>query len=108
MSIIIPIDLPGKYIGERVVVSCDFGKRMNINLGVGLTSPVVTAEVLTGVDASPSAILSGTPSIEGTKVKQLVIAGLNGVTYKLIFQVDTDEATPQRFIEELDLPVETP
>jgi hypothetical protein len=108
MTIIAPIQLPGKYVNERVVVSCDFAKRLNVNLGVGLVSPVVTAEVLEGVDASPSAILSGSPSIEGTKVKQFVIAGLNGVTYKLIFQVDTDEATPQRLIEELDLPVEAP
>ena len=108
MSIIEPIVLPGKYVNEKVVVSCDFAKRLPhlVNLAAG--TAVVAATVLSGVDASPSAILSGLPSIEGTKVKQFIIAGVNGVMYKLTFQVDTDEATPQRLIEELDLPVEDP
>lgn len=105
-----PIELPGKYVDERVVISCDFAKRINTVLGVGLASGTasVTASVLTGTDPSPSSILSGSPSISGTKVLQFVIGGVSGVTYKLVFQVDTDESTPQRLIEELDLPVEDP
>lgn len=106
MSIISPIQLPGKYVNERITITCNFAKRLG--QGVGLTSPTVTATVLEGVDASPSAILSGAATIDGTKVLQHVINGVNGVTYKLVFQVDTDESTPQRLIEELDLPVEDP
>lgn len=106
MSIINPIELPGKYVNERITITCNFAKRLA--LGVGLVSPTVTATVLTGVDANPSAILSGAASVDGTKVLQHVIGGVNGVTYKLVFTVDTDEATAQRFIEELDLPVEDP
>ncbi len=109
MSIIIPIDLPGKYIEERVNVSCNFAKRLGPGVNLDDGAPiVVTAAVLTGVDANPSAILSGQPSIVGTKVVQHVIEGVDGVTYKLVFKVWTDEATPQRLIEELDLPVEEP
>ncbi len=103
-----PILLPGKYVNERVVVSCDFAKRLAAGVGLAAGTATVTATVLTGADPSPSAILSGSPSISGTKVLQFVIAGLDGVTYKLVFTVDTDEATAQRLIEELDLPVETP
>jgi len=103
-----PILLPGKYTTEEVVVSCNFAKRLPQGVGLGAGTATVTATVLTGVDGSPSAILSGSPSIEGTKVKQFVIAGLTGVTYKLVFTVQTDESTPQKLTEELDLPVETP
>jgi hypothetical protein len=103
-----PIVLIGKYVNERVVVTCDFAKRLAFGVGLGAGTASVTVEVLTGVDASPSAILSGTATIEGTKVKQFIIAGVTGVTYKLIYQVDTDESTAQRLIEELDLPVEAP
>lgn len=108
MSAVDPIVLPGKYVNEKIVVSCDFAKRLPIGVSLAAGTASVTAEVLTGVDASPSAILSGAASISGSKVLQFVINGVSGVTYKLIFQVDTDESTPQRFIEELDLPVEAP
>ncbi len=108
MSIIAPIPLPGKYVNERVVVSCDFAKRLGQGVNLDDGTAVVTATVLEGVDANPSAILSGLPSVSGSKVLQFVIGGVTGVTYKLVFQVDTDEATPQRLIEELDLPVEDP
>lgn len=108
MSIISPIELPGKYVNERVVVTCDFAKRLGLGVALDDGTAVVTATVLTGTDPNPSAILSGVPSVSGSKVLQFVIGGVNGVTYKLVFQVDTDEATPQRLIEELDLPVEDP
>lgn len=102
------LPLPGKYTNEKVVVSCDFAKRLDFGVNLDAGTAVVTIEVLSGTDPSPSDIKSGLPSVEGTKVKQFIIAGLTGVSYKIIMQVDTDEATPQRFIEELNLSVEAP
>lgn len=103
-----PIQLPGKYTNERVVVTCDYAKRLGQFVSLDENSAQVTAEVITGEDGNPSAILSGLPSVSGSRVMQFVIGGVSGVTYKLIFQVDTSEDTPQRLIEELDITVEDP
>jgi hypothetical protein len=45
--------------------------------------------VVDGTDASPSAILSGSPSISGSIVKQTLTGGSAGVTYKVQFTVTT-------------------
>lgn len=109
MSAVAPIVLPGKYINERIVVTCDFARRISQQrqfAGVTLSAPTFVATVLTGVDASPSAIISGSASIDGYKAKQLVINGVDGVTYKLVCTVTTSDG--ETLIEELDLPVEAP
>lgn len=103
-----PILLPGKYVDERIVVSCDFAKRLPHGVGLGTGTAEVTVTVLSGSDGNPEAILSGSPTISGTKVLQFVVGGVDGVTYKMVFEVDTDESTPQHLVEELDLPVEVP
>jgi hypothetical protein len=51
----------------------------------------VTATVLKGTDASPSSIVSGTATISGTQVVQMVTGGVEAVTYALNFQVTTSE-----------------
>jgi hypothetical protein len=42
-----------------------------------------TVAVMQGVDANPSAMLSGSPVIVGTKVSQKLIGGVDGVQYCL-------------------------
>lgn len=46
-----------------------------------LTTPVVTVTVASGTDASPSSILSGSPSLSGLVVSQKIAAGMAGVQY---------------------------
>ena len=48
-----------------------------------LTAATCVVEVKEGTDSNPSAIMSGTPIINGTKVAQRIYGGLDGVTYRL-------------------------
>jgi len=60
-------------------------------LSPGETIPwaVVATDVYSGEDLAPSAILSGSPVIEGAKVSQELTGGVVGVTYKLACQIET-------------------
>lgn len=92
--------LPFKAPAERIVVTFDFARRLSE--GASLTSPVVTASVASGTDASPGAVISGAASVVGTKVLQLVVGGLDAVDYRLDCQVD---AGAERFVLPVRLPV---
>ena len=54
-----------------------------------ISSSTWTATVVSGNDASPSAILYGSPVITGTTVKQVVTGGYSGVTYSLKASITT-------------------
>ena len=66
------------------------------------SAPVVEIEVLAGTDASPAAVLLGSPVIIGTDVLQRLSGGLNGVDYALrcLAYVGTD-----RYLIDAILPV---
>ena len=65
---------------EVIYVIFDF-----VNLTTGVSAPTVTATVSSGkADAAPSAILSGTAQVSGTKVTQMVIGGQDGTNYDLV------------------------
>ena len=53
-----------------------------------ITSAAVAASVYTGTDPTPNAIVSGDPIISGTKVQQLIEAGVDGVIYNLVATVN--------------------
>ncbi len=75
--------------GETVVLGFDFA-----NLTDTPTSPTITATRHAGTaDASPSAILSGSPSISGTQVLQKVTGGTAGTDYLLRCEVDGPSGT---------------
>ena len=57
-----------------------------------ISTAVVTATVYSGTDASPSAIVSGSAAISGQTVTQLIINGLEGVTYLLECEITTDQS----------------
>lgn len=65
--------------------------------GDTLLSVTSTIRVIEGEDASAAAMLSGTVAINGSKVSQLVINGVVGVTYKIGFSATTSSS--QTFIE---------
>ena len=60
-----------------------------------LTSPTVTVTVYAGTDASPSALLSGSASVDGSDVVQNFTGGTEGVIYKLVVTA-TDSAAVVR------------
>jgi hypothetical protein len=51
--------------------------------GQTISGATVTATVWAGVDASPSSILSGLPTVSGQTVTQKLVGGVAGVIYKL-------------------------
>jgi len=57
--------------------------------GETISTQVCTASVFSGVDASPSSIISGAASVNGTKVYQKVTGGVNGAIYLLKYTITT-------------------
>ena len=65
-----------------------------------------TVEVVSGTDASPTAILVGSPSINGQVVSQRISGGLDGVIYRI--QVTATTSATNVFTIVADLPVLAP
>jgi hypothetical protein len=74
-----------KLVGEDITFEFDMLSRLK--LGETLVTSACVATVYSGVDAAPSAILSGLPVISGSIVSQKVINGLPGVIYLLSVSV---------------------
>lgn len=76
--------------GETEFVTFDF----NPVLGAASIATVVgvTASVWSGTDATPSAIISGSPSVVLGVVSQKITAGVAGVDYRLECTVTTTDA----------------
>jgi hypothetical protein len=81
------VTLEGKLASETVTETFDFLSRLAV--GETLSTATVTASVYSGTDASPSAIVSGSATISGSKVTQKITAGTLGVVYKLMCTVTT-------------------
>lgn len=81
-NIIVRVVQVPKLQSESVNYSFDFTSRLNV--GETITASSVTATVYTGVDASPASIISGSSTISGSIVTQLIIAGVAGVIYELL------------------------
>ncbi len=84
------ITLPAKLTGETVEVSFDFASALGI--GVTISAANVTAAVFSGEDATPSAIISGAASADGSIVTQMITAGTAGVVYTLNCNVTTSDS----------------
>ena len=95
------ITLDPKLVGETVTETFDFTSRLAAS--ETLSSPVVTAAVYSGTDATPSAVISGSASVSGQKVTQKVTAGTSGVVYLLTCTVST--STSQTLLLEAFLAV---
>ena len=70
-----------KDISERDNIRFDF--TLALATGETISSAIVTCEVADGTDATPSAMLSGVPTVASPLVTQLVIAGTLNVSYYL-------------------------
>lgn len=83
------IAFPPKITTEVNTVSFDFLGLLA--LGETISSAAVTVEVSSGTDASPSDLLSGGPSADGTIVSQKLTGGVAGVIYCVICAITTSE-----------------
>jgi len=89
-----PVDRPllrfsRKRIDEDKKLSWDFANDMAA--AETISTKTVTATVHSGTDASPSNIVSGGAVSSGQVVTQLIVDGLEGVTYMLEFEITTDQ-----------------
>jgi hypothetical protein len=69
--------------------SAVFSFAIDLAIGETLGTASVTAAVYSGTDASPSAIISGSASISGGEVTQIIENGVEGVVYILVCLVTT-------------------
>lgn len=79
---------PIKSVGSIITINVDFVS--SLTSGEGLTAIVVTSVVASGVDASPSSILLGAPSIAQNVASQTITGGTSGVVYLLGFNGTTN------------------
>ena len=89
-----PVDRPllrfsRKRIDEDKKLSWDFANDMAS--AETISTKTVTATVHSGTDASPGNIVSGGAASSGQVVTQLIVDGLEGVTYMLEFEITTDQ-----------------
>ena len=75
------IVLPQKSSTETSNVAFDFSSFLRSTDTI--SSAVCTCTVFSGTDASPSSVISGSASISGFVVSQLITGGVSGVTYNL-------------------------
>lgn len=78
--------LAPKLVGETILYSFTFTGRYNKALA-SISTKVVTATVYSGVDSSPSSIISGAAAastLDSGVIQQLITAGVVGTIYELI------------------------
>lgn len=79
--------LSGKVSSETINQAFDFTSRLGV--AETISTKVVTATVYSGTDASPSAIISGSPTSSGAVVTQALTGGVTGVTYLVVCAITT-------------------
>lgn len=81
------VQLPIKQVGDSSKAVFDFISRLGVAETISTASVVAT--VYSGVDPTPSAVISGVASISGTQVTQLLTAGVAGTIYQLVCSITT-------------------
>ena len=78
---------PPKYVGETSLLAFDFISMLGATETIG--TQAVSAGVYSGVDPSPSSLVSGSASATGSIVTQAITGGVAGVTYLLLCTITT-------------------
>lgn len=87
------ITFPSKKSGETVGVVFEFLSSMGATTVESIVTRSVVASVYSGIDANPSAIISGAATApSSTSARQLITAGIPGVIYSLLCTVTTNQA----------------
>lgn len=72
-----------KRLGETIVLN-PWNFLSLLGVSETISSATVTASVYSGVDANPSAMISGSATISGAVVSQKIVGGVVGVIYELL------------------------
>ena len=73
-----------------------FDFAVDLATGETISTAPFTMAVVEGTDASPSSMLSGSPAISGTEVRQRVVGGVVGVTYELSCTITTSMSNTKK------------
>lgn len=87
---------PAKQTSETYLATFPFQDQLAA--GVTISTPSVSVTVFSGVDANPSAILSGSPAISGTNLTQLITAGVGGTIYEVEAQAYASDGQVLRVV----------
>lgn len=68
---------------ETLPLTVNFADRLQY--GEVITSAGVSVVVTSGIDPSPSSMLSGATTYTGTTISQTITGGVAGVTYTLVY-----------------------
>lgn len=82
------VDLPTKLAGETKNYN-QFDFSGDLAASETISTKVVTATVYSGVDPSPSSLVSGSASSTGAVVSQILTGGVLGVIYEILCTVTT-------------------
>lgn len=77
---------PKKQSEEKVYT---FNMSSRLDSGETMISVVFSVSVSSGLDSAPQNMISGNPSISGTRVSQKIIGGVAGVIYVIIATIIT-------------------
>lgn len=76
-----------KITTESELFTFDFSQILKPSETISTASSSVI--VISGVDATPLAMIVGTPVVSGTLAYQRLVGGLTGVTYRLVITITT-------------------
>jgi len=81
------VTLQPKLVGETRAYSFDFLSRLAV--GETISTQVCTASVYSGLDTSPSSLISGSATASGSVVAQTLTGGVAGVIYQITCTITT-------------------
>ncbi len=88
-----------KFTTETEPLVFDFSRVLAS--GETLSTCSSSASVVEGTDASPSSLLSGSPSISGNTVVQKVTAGTSGVLYRIVISTVTSASNTYTLVGDI-------
>lgn len=77
-----------KLQSEAIILRSDFLSRLEV--GESAVTVATTITVHSGVDPTPTTMISGSPSVTNNLASQRIIGGLPGVVYEVSFAVRTN------------------
>jgi len=80
--------LPGKRAGETLLLT-QFNFLSLLQISETISTAVFTSSVYSGVDPSPSSVISGSATVATPAPTQLVTGGILGVIYEILCTVTT-------------------
>jgi hypothetical protein len=100
------VQLENKFAADQRFYLFEFLSELQV--GVSLVSAGVTCLLWSGTDASPSSMVSGSATIDGTTVRQMIVGGVEGNIYTLVAAALTSDGQTVRVTGQLAIVPQRP